>query len=58
MQVPVVWLSKHYHQPALAVLIFAPLAAVGVGGYALLLRYADRLILDHRDTLAQELCGT
>ena len=58
LQVPVVWLCKHFHQPTLAVLIFTPLAAAGIGGYALLLRYADRLILDHRDTLAQELCGT
>jgi ABC-2 type transport system permease protein len=57
LQAPVVWLCKHYQYPALAVLIFAPLAGAGVGAYALLLRRADRLILEHRDALAHELCG-
>ena len=37
-------------------LIFAPLAMVGFLAYALLLYNAERLVLNHRDVLAQELC--
>jgi len=57
LQVPVTLICRHFHNPWLAVVIFAPLAAVAVAAYALLLANADRLILTHRDTFAQELCG-
>jgi ABC-2 type transport system permease protein len=57
LQVPVTMLCRHFHNPWLAVLIFAPLAALAVAAYALLLQNADRLILTHRDLFAQELCS-
>jgi ABC-2 type transport system permease protein len=57
LQVPVTLICRHFHNPWLAVVIFAPLAAVAVAAYALLLSDADRLILTHRDTFAQELCS-
>jgi ABC-2 type transport system permease protein len=57
LQVPVTLICRHFHNPWLAVVIFAPLAAVAVAAYALLLADADRLILTHRDTFAQELCS-
>ena len=57
LQVPVTLICRHFHNPWLAVVIFAPLAAIAVAAYALLLADADRLILTHRDTFAQELCS-
>jgi len=56
LQVPVALLSRHFGNPWLAAWIFAPIAAVAVLAYALLLRNADRLILARRDLLAEELC--
>lgn len=58
LQVPVTLLCHHFHNPWLAVVIFAPLAAVAVGAYALLLSNADHLILTHRDSFAQELVSS
>jgi hypothetical protein len=57
LQVPVTLLCRHFHNPWLAAAIFAPLAAVAVAAYALLLHSVDRLILTNRDTFAQELVG-
>jgi ABC-2 type transport system permease protein len=57
LQIPVTLLCSHFHNPWLAVWIFAPLAAAAVGAYALLLNNADRLILTYRDVFAAELCG-
>jgi ABC-2 type transport system permease protein len=57
LQVPVTLICRHFHNPWLAVVIFAPLAAIAVAAYALLLANVDRLILTHRDTFAQELCS-
>ena len=56
LQIPVLLLCRYLHQPWLAAWIFGPLAAAAVAAYALLLRNADRLILAHRDVLAEELC--
>ncbi len=57
LQFPVTLLCKHFHNPWLAVLIFAPLAAAAIAAYGMLLNNADRLILTYRDVFAQELCG-
>jgi ABC-2 type transport system permease protein len=57
LQVPVALLCGYFHNPWLAVWIFAPLAAAAVAVYALMLANADRLILTHRDTFAADLCG-
>jgi ABC-2 type transport system permease protein len=57
LQIPVTLLCDHFHNPWLAALIFAPLAAAAVAAYGLLLWNADRLILTHRDLFAQDLCG-
>jgi ABC-2 type transport system permease protein len=56
LEVPVVLLSRYLNEPWLAAFIFAPFAAGAVFAYALLLMNAERLVLDHRDVLAQELC--
>jgi len=56
LQVPAVLLSHYFHQPWLAACIFGPLAAIAVFAYVLVLKNADRLILSHRDVLAEELC--
>ncbi len=58
LQVPVTLVCHHFHQPWLAALIFAPLAAAAMLAYALLLRDAEYQILSHRDLIAEELCGT
>ena len=58
LQIPVTILCRHFHNPWLAIGFFAPLAAFAVGAYALLLKNADRLILDHRDLFAQELSAS
>jgi len=55
LQVPVMYLCRHFHNAWLGPAIFAPLAAVSVAVYALLLQNADHLILTHRDTFAEEL---
>ena len=57
LQFPVTYLCHRFHNPWLAAGIFAPLAVVAVGAYALMLKNADRLILNNRDTFTQELCG-
>jgi ABC-2 type transport system permease protein len=57
LQIPVTLLCKHFHNPWLAVWIFAPLAAAAIAAYAQLLNNADRLVLTYRDVFAQELCG-
>jgi len=57
LQFPVVYLSHHFHNPWLGFWCFAPLATAAVAAYALLLRRADRMILAHRDRIAEELCG-
>jgi ABC-2 type transport system permease protein len=57
LQIPVTYLCRRFHNPWLAAAIFAPLAVVAISMYALLLRNVDRLMLTHRDTLAQELCS-
>jgi ABC-2 type transport system permease protein len=57
LQFPVTYLCRRFHTPWLAAGIFATLAAAGFGAYALLLKNADRLVLNHRDTFAQELVG-
>jgi ABC-2 type transport system permease protein len=57
LQVPVTLLCRHFHNLWLGAAIFAPLAAIAVAAYALLLSNADRLILTHRDTFAHELCS-
>jgi hypothetical protein len=57
LQVPVTLLCQHFHNPWLAVAIFAPLAAAAIAAYALLLANADHLILTHRDLFAEDLCG-
>ena len=57
LQIPVTYLCRQFHNPWLAALIFAPLAAVAAAAYALLLNNVDGLMLTHRDTFAQELVG-
>jgi ABC-2 type transport system permease protein len=56
LQAPVVLLGGFFQLPWLGVWVFAPLAVAAIGAYALLLRNAERLMLAHRDTLAEELC--
>jgi ABC-2 type transport system permease protein len=55
LQVPVTLLCRHFHNPWLAVAIFAPLAAAAIAAYGVLLANADGLILTHRDLFAEEL---
>jgi ABC-2 type transport system permease protein len=57
LQIPVTLLCRHFHNLWLAVLIFAPLAAAAIAAYALLLSNVENLILTHRDTFAEDLCG-
>lgn len=57
LQIPVTMLCQHFDNLWLAALIFAPLAAVAVSAYALLLANVDHLILTHRDLFAEELCS-
>jgi ABC-2 type transport system permease protein len=57
LQVPVTLLCRHFHNPWLAVVIFAPLAVAAVASYVWLLRETDRLVLTHRDLFAEELCS-
>jgi ABC-2 type transport system permease protein len=56
LQVPIVFLGRHLNLPWLAAWIFGPLAVAAVTAYAMLLQNAERLVLAHRDTLAEELC--
>ena len=56
LQLPVVYLCRHFQMPWLGTMVFGPLALAAVAGYALLLRNAEQLILSHRDLLAEELC--
>jgi ABC-2 type transport system permease protein len=57
LQVPVTRVSRHLHQPWLAVWIFGVLALCGVAGYLVMLRNVDALVQRNRDVLEQELCG-
>jgi hypothetical protein len=56
LQIPVTMASSYLKQPWLAAWVFGPLAVAAVFAYALMLRNAERLILTHRDVLAEELC--
>ena len=56
LQVPVAIASSYFSAPWLGAWIFGPLAVAAVFAYALMLRSAERLILAHRDVLAEELC--
>jgi len=56
LQVPVVLLGRYLAQPWLGAWVFGPLAAGAVTAYVFLLRNAEKLILSHRDVLAEELC--
>lgn len=56
LEIPVVLLCHYLNEPWLAALIFAPLAAAGMVAYALMMYNADRLVLNHRDVLSEELC--
>ena len=56
MQVPVAIASSYFELPWLAAWIYLPLAAAAVFAYALVLRNAEQLILEHRDVFAEELC--
>jgi ABC-2 type transport system permease protein len=57
LQVPVMRLSRHWHEPWLAVWVFGVLALAGVAGYVTMLKNVDGLVLRNRDVLEQELCG-
>ncbi|MDP9050716.1 MAG: hypothetical protein M3O31_08340 [Acidobacteriota bacterium] len=57
LEVPVTMLSSYFHLPWLGAAIFAPLAAAAIAAYGLMLNNVDRLVLTHRDSFAQELCG-
>lgn len=57
LQIPVTMLCRHYREPWLATVIFAPLAAAAVITYALLLKNSEQLVLNYRDLFAEELCG-
>jgi len=56
LQAPVIWLCRHLHEPWLGAWIFGPLAAAAIAAYGLLLHNAEKLVLSHRDVLAEELC--
>ncbi len=56
LQVPVVYLSRSFHEPWLTAWIFGFLAAAAIAADALLLRNADHFILAHRDVFAEILC--
>ena len=58
LQIPVQLLCKHFQQPWIAAWVFAPLAAIAVGAYWLLLVNAERLVMAHRDVFAEALCKT
>jgi hypothetical protein len=57
LQVPVMRLSRHWHEPWLAVWVFGVLALAGIAGYVTMLKNVDGLVLRNRDVLEQELCG-
>ena len=56
LQVPVVILCRYFHEPWLAAMIFGPLAACAMAAYAVVLMNAEKLVMEHRDVLAEELC--
>ncbi len=56
LQFPVTLASRYFDNPWLGAWIFGPLAFAAVAAYGLLLHYADRFILAHRDVFAEELC--
>ena len=58
LEVPVMLLASYLGNLWLAAWVFAPLAAIAVGAYLLLLQKSDELVLSRRDVFAQELCGT
>ena len=57
LQIPVTMLCRHFHEPWLAAVIFAPLAVAAVMIYGLLLGNSEQLVLQYRDLFAEELCG-
>ena len=56
LQFPVVFLCRYLHEPWLAAMIFGAFAAAAFSAYALVLLNAEKLVMDHRDMLAEELC--
>lgn len=56
LEIPVTYLSRYFNAPWLGALIFGPLAAGAVLAYVLLLENAEKLMMDHRDVFAEELC--
>ena len=56
LQIPVTFLSRHFGQPWLGAMIFGPLALAAIAAYFLLLTSVERLIMSHRDLMAEELC--
>jgi ABC-2 type transport system permease protein len=56
LQLPVVMLCRYLHEPWLAAIIFGPFAVAAFSAYAAVLLNAEKLVLDHRDVLAEVLC--
>jgi ABC-2 type transport system permease protein len=56
LQIPVILLSRSLSQPWLGAIIFGPLALASIAAYFLLLSAVESLILNHRDSMAEELC--
>ncbi len=56
LQVPVVLLCRYLDKPWLAAIIFGPFAVAAFSAYAAVLLNAEKLVMDHRDVLAEELC--
>jgi ABC-2 type transport system permease protein len=57
LQIPVILVSHRLHLPWLGVYIFLPLAVAAIAMHLWLLGNTDRMIQEHRDLFAQELCG-
>jgi len=57
LQVPVIRIGRHLHEPWLGVWVFGALAAAGAAGYVMLLMHVDAMMLRNRDVLERELCG-
>jgi ABC-2 type transport system permease protein len=57
LQIPVVLATHRLHLPWLGVYIFLPLAVAAIAAHLRLLGNTDRMIREHRDLFAQELCG-
>jgi len=57
LQIPVIRIGRHLHEPWLGVWVFGALALAGAAGYAMLLMNVDAMMLRNRDVLERELCG-